>query len=172
MQFIAQIALDDTIAVGLAGRRQRLLLFQCQNRPGLCDEWDPSGGGNAALLVSSVAAVSLTDPPVTSSSTLLAREDTIELRSYVESAPGHTRDDAYCDALDADPDVVLGKVGGRPLWLQSDETPLCACGARMRFVAQIEQHAGGGINFGDTGVGYAFVCDACPQSARFLFQCA
>src|SRR5512147_3002248 len=64
MQFVAQFALDDAHVVGIDPRRQLLLLFQCQNRPGLCDEWDPSGGGNAALLVSSVSPVSLADPPV------------------------------------------------------------------------------------------------------------
>jgi hypothetical protein len=41
----------------------------------------------------------------------------------------------------------------------------------MRFVVQLEPKGGGGINFGDAGLGYAFACDTCAAEARFLWQC-
>jgi hypothetical protein len=170
LQFIAQIDLADADVEGLGERQQLLLLFQCQNRPGLCDEWDPASGGNAAILVRSDVRLQRVDPPTVGPSTLLPREDGLEFRPYVESQAGRTPDDAYCQALDADPNGVIGKAAGRPLWIQGDETPVCSCGSRMRFVVQVEQHAGGGINFGDAGVGYAFVCEKCRESARYLFQ--
>ncbi|MFT4843492.1 MAG: hypothetical protein ACJAYX_003341 [Planctomycetota bacterium] len=41
----------------------------------------------------------------------------------------------------------------------------------MLFFAQLECAGGGGINFGDVGSGYAFVCRRCTASAKFLSQC-
>ena len=43
--------------------------------------------------------------------------------------------------------------------------------SRMTFAAQLECDGGGGINFGDVGCGYAFVCTACGDRAKFLWQC-
>ena len=74
--------------------------------------------------------------------------------------------------VEQDPgDKALGRVGGDPEWIQGDETPTCACGRPMRFVAQLSWTGGGGINFGDAGEGYAFVCEKCPDEACFLWQC-
>ena len=64
MQFLAQLALADCGIPNLAGRGQALLLFQCQNEPGLCDEWDPESGGNAARLVA-LAEAKPAQPPET-----------------------------------------------------------------------------------------------------------
>jgi hypothetical protein len=66
---------------------------------------------------------------------------------------------------------VVGKLGGRPLWIQNDETPKCSCGKKMVLVAQLENWAAGGINFGDGGAGYAFACTRCKAKAKFLWQC-
>src|ERR1043166_6013940 len=81
-----------------------------------------------------------------------------------------TPDDGYAAAR-ARRRSVVGKLGGRPLWVQADETPKCSCGRKMTFVAQLEGDAGGGINFGDTGTGYAFACPRCKAKAKFLWQC-
>ena len=141
MQFLAQLALPDCGIPSLAARNQLLLLFQCQNKPGMCDDWVPASGGNAACLVSLTGATTL--PAV-----------------------------APVVAVSAKPSRgVLGQVGGEPEWIQGDETPECACGARMRFVVQLSPEGGGGINFGDAGEGYAFVCEHCPEEASFLWQC-
>ena len=40
----------------------------------------------------------------------------------------------------------------------------------MTFVAQIEESADRGINFGGGGVSYAFVCTKCKDKAKFLWQ--
>ena len=167
MQFLAQLPLDECGISELASRGQHLLMFQCGNDPGMCDEWDANGGGNAALLVSDKTLQKLEAPP---GPTLLDAESPITFQEYDDSRQDESPDDAYCQALEADR-RVLGKVGGRPLWIQNDETPSCDCGAKMMFVAQLENHGGGGINFGDSGAGYAFACPTCPRSAKFLFQC-
>lgn len=169
MQFLSQLHLSPAGLSAQALRDKVLLLFQCQNNPGLCDEWAANGGGNAALLVSSLARQSLKAP---SGPTLLRRESRFRLVQYDDSASRESPDDAYCASVDAKDSKTLGKVGGRPLWMQGDETPQCKCGAKMRFVVQLEARGGGGINFGDAGAGYAFVCESCAESAKFLWQSA
>lgn len=168
MQFLAQLPLNELGISLLEGRRQYLLLFQCNSDPGMCDEWDAYSGGNAALLVPTETAVPI---PVPTGETLLSGVSRIDLQEYDDSLMQETPDDNYCNALDMPDSKVLGKTGGTPLWIQNDETPACSCGERMLFVAQLEAHGGGGINFGDAGSGYAFVCSKCPSSAMFLWQC-
>jgi hypothetical protein len=156
MQFIAQVRLRD------AGIRDGLLLlFECQNDPGLCEEWDPNSGGNCAMLVP-LAPLALLNPPP--GPTLLDGMDGVRLfrfddpETYSEAAARFHRKD------------VLGQAGGHPEWVQFDETPFC-CGQSMQLVVQLECNGGGGINFGDAGTGYAFFCLACGKNARFLWQC-
>lgn len=133
----------------------------------MCDEWDPDGGGNAAILVPHGDAESPTPPD---GPTTLPSVSRIATTNYDASIQTETPDDGYCSAFDADTSV-LGKTGSAPLWIQGDETPTCSCGTPMIFVSQIEERGTGGINFGDAGAGYAFVCDACQSSAKFLRQC-
>ncbi len=167
MQFIAQVPLAITGIPEFAASDRILLIFQCQNDPGLCGEWDPNSGGNKALIAAPGGAMPV--PPTgevrTPSQTLVIAVD------YDDSVRKNSPDDNYCAALDRDK-TTLGKQGGNPLWIQGDETPTCTCGTKMAFAFQLEAHGGGGLNFGDCGSGYAFACPACRQQARFLFQCS
>lgn len=168
MQFLAQLPLRG---VGLSSKTLEdtvLLLFQCQNDPGMCDEWDPDSGGNAALLTATEGRQPLEVP---AGPTRLPRESKVRLVPYDEGVAGETPDDNYCKAIDANA-LTLGKLGSVPLWMQGDETPSCQCGSRMTFVAQLEARGGGGMNFGDSGAGYAFVCGSCAEQAKFLWQSA
>ena len=167
MQFLAQVGLAETDIENLAERQQLLLLFQCQNEPGMCDEWDPDGGGNSAVLVPQGGTEAPTPP---AGPTTLPSVSPVSATVYDDTNLSETPDDNYCSAFEADTSV-LGKTGGAPLWIQGDETPTCPCGSRMTFVSQIEERGGGGINFGDAGAGYAFVCVDCESSAKFLWQC-
>jgi uncharacterized protein YwqG len=160
MQFLAQVRLVEVAEKGVPPGL--LLLFQCQNKPGQCDEWDAMSGGNAALRVTERGAI-LMDPPVTSRKTLLDDMDGVKL------APLNGK---YEEQV-AKNQAILGVLGGAPLWIQSDETPSCPkCKKAMRFAVQLEERGGGGINFGDAGNGYGFVCSDCPLEAKFLWQCA
>jgi hypothetical protein len=167
MQFLAQLPLD-ALEEASGHEDQTLLLFQCQNDPGMCDDWDANGGGNAALLVSSSSREPLQVPI---GETLLSSETRLSRVSYLAVHAQKTDDDDYCEAVDAPASQVVGKLGGAPLWIQADETPNCECGSPMTFVAQLECRGGGGINFGDCGAGYAFVCPSCRARAKFLWQC-
>jgi len=180
MQFVAQILLPDTGIESLVDREQLLLLFQCQNAPGMCDEWDPDAGGNAALVISTTDAVVLSPPALTPKErkegrdgpTGLGKPQAITAADYDDTRQAEFDDDAYVEALQKKGTAVIGKLGGRPVWIQADETPKCSCGRKMVFVAQIESRAGGGINFGDHGTGYAFICARCKNRAKFLWQCS
>ncbi|MBN9419421.1 MAG: DUF1963 domain-containing protein [Candidatus Eremiobacteraeota bacterium] len=144
MQFIAQLDLGE----------RSLLVFMCQNDPGLCDEWAATGGGNRALLVARRGLVEMAAP--SSGVTTLGAEFYGQL---AETAPEGTRR------------VVLGIWGGEPDWLQGDDTPRCpGCEQEMSFVAQLEEGPDHrySANFGG-GCGYAFACDGCEQ-ALFLWQ--
>jgi uncharacterized protein YwqG len=167
MQFLAQLPIGESDEPGLHRSDECLLLFQCQNSPGMCDEWDAESGGNAAIRVPERGRSPLAIPE---GDTLLGGESRLRFRQY-EPIHGETSDDAYCAALDEAGSHVVGKIGGVPVWVQGDETPVCKCGSAMTFVCQLEAHGGGGINFGDAGSGYAFACSKCAGSARFLWQC-
>jgi uncharacterized protein YwqG len=166
MQFIAQLPLAECDEVAPKRSSQTLLIFQCQNDPGMCDEWDAESGGNLAMIVQAEGGVPLEVPE---GETLLPSESRLRFEAY-QSKDGESPDDAYCEAADAPDSKVIGKMGGDPLWIQNDETPTCQCGATMSFVCQLEDRGGGGINFGDAGAGYAFVCPDCSDQARFLWQ--
>jgi hypothetical protein len=101
--------------------------------------------------------------------TLLDKVDGVNLQPY--TAGGSDPMDEFEKARGQASGPVLGAAGPAPAWIQSDETPDCGCGQPMRFVLQLEDAGGGGINFGDAGVGYVFLCGRCPDPARFLWQC-
>jgi hypothetical protein len=106
----------------------------------------------------------LLDPP-RPEKTLLPQIDGIRFQPFEESS------EAYQKALDESSEPIIGQYSSQPDWLQGDETPQCECGRPMLFVLQLEENAGGGINFGDSGCGYAFVCPPCKTRAKFLWQC-
>lgn len=164
MQFLARFYLPEIVPD--FGLDQTLLLFQCANEPGMCNEWDPNAGGNKALLIGADA----TSVPmqVPGGPTLLTREHRLELEAWTPMKEDSL--DAFLSET-AGRSSVIGKAGGHPSWLQQDETPICKCGNRMQFVAQIDSSADREINFGDGGIGYAFACRLCPSEARFLWQC-
>jgi hypothetical protein len=75
------------------------------------------------------------------------------------------------------------KLGGKPTWIQGDETPECdSCGEPMDFVAQIDsvEHESKHnplskpalgkqeYMFGDVGMIYVFFCFDCLQPACLL----
>ena len=166
MQFLAQFPLQNVFPE-CVDWNSTVLLFQCQNRPGMCDEWAPDSGGNAALLVSLSGSGRLEAPP---GRTLLKSSTSLMFEEYDEAETDDAAEAQCTKSLAARFDQVIGKARGKPLWLQGDETPLCRCGQKMTFLAQLEERGGGGMNFGG-GRAYAFVCSRCRASAKFLWQC-
>jgi hypothetical protein len=149
MQFIVQLLPD-----GASELERSLLVFMCQNDPGMCDDWNPRSGANKSYLFP-VDDLRAAEVPAEGKTTLGAVSG---MRLQAEAPEGAQ---------------VLGRVGGKPEWIQADETPGCpTCGDYMDFFAQLEQghdHSTG-VNFGGDGLGYAFVCKEC-QEAAFVWQC-
>ncbi|MBC9718805.1 hypothetical protein H9Y04_40390 [Streptomyces sp. TRM66268-LWL] len=128
-------------------------VFFCQNDPGMCDEWDATGGANRAFLFRG----ELTAAAVPSEGETLLGAVTA-LRTHPADAPTEER--------------VLGRLGGEPEWIQGDETPDCpSCAGRMTFTAELEEGADyeTAANFGGGGRGYVFHCEPCGEAA-FLWQ--
>ena len=160
LQFLAQLLLDDD--------NRLLVIFQCANDPGLCDEWDANAGGNRAYLFDNQDLRPAPAPP--------GGETGLGEVSAIKTEP--PCNDEYDEAIAAwaartgrSRREVLGGIGGEPSWLQSDETPACVdCARPMRFAAHLEEGHDNqtAINFGG-GVGYAFRCAEHPR-AKFLWQ--
>lgn len=150
MQFIAQLLPQDVPELHRA-----LVIFMCQNDPGMCDDWNPTSGANKAFLFQTEGL-----RPAQAPAQGITRLGAVSaLRMAQEAPPGA---------------VVVGRVGGLPEWIQADETPGCRkCGDFMDFLAQFEQGAEHttAMNFGGDGLGYAFTCKPCQQAA-FGWQCS
>ncbi|MFG2230084.1 hypothetical protein ACGFNX_08680 [Streptomyces sp. NPDC048723] len=58
LQFLGQIVLGDTAPAGPGV----LALFMCAHRPGRCEQWSPTAGGNLALLLPAGDLVSVPAP--------------------------------------------------------------------------------------------------------------
>lgn len=52
------------------------------------------------------------------------------------------------------------KFGGEPHWIQGEEWPVCKCGNKMSFYAQLDS-IGIDMGVGDCGIIYIFICEKC-----------
>lgn len=163
MQFLGQLPHSDSSAL--------LLLFMCQNEPGLCDEWDADAGANQVVAVPTTG-LDLVQPP---SSGEVVRPTRHGARTVLRSEENYeSARAAWSKENDASPREVLGQIGGTPTWLQGEEVPLCSsCQQPMSFVAQLEQGPEWQteMNFGGGGCAYVFNCSCRSASPKFLWQC-
>lgn len=162
MQFLCTIAEEAP--------PRRHLVFMCQNRPGLCEEWDPDYGGNAVVRCD---AAQLRPADLPAQGEVLAAARHAARVVAVEAADYWAARDAWAEANSGRVLDVLGQIGGEPAWQQADETPACNdCGQPMRFVAQIEEGPDHrtALNFG-SGAAYLFACDCAGGRGKFLWQC-
>ncbi|MBE9602252.1 hypothetical protein [Pedobacter sp. MC2016-24] len=142
------------------------LIFMCQNDPGLCDEWDPEGGGNKVIIVNSENLEFF--KPLEGES--LLRETVYGVNLIETDADDY---DSARENWEGNKRQVLGQYDGIPSWIQGDETPECDCCSKsMRFVAQLEEGPDyrTAMNFGGGGVAYLFDCKE-GKTAKFLWQC-
>jgi hypothetical protein len=143
MMFFAHLPLD----VGV------IAVFLCQNNPGMCDDWDATGGANRAFVFTS---------PLSAATVPAGGETLLGAVTALCRHPADTPTEK----------PVLGRLGGAPSWLQGDETPCCpSCTAPMTFRAELEEGAdfATSANFGGGGLGYVFHCHPCSEAA-FLWQ--
>lgn len=167
MQFQGQLPLSDSNGLPSS----LLLLFMCQNQPGMCDEWDADAGGNQVVTVPTTG-LDLVQPP---SSEEAVRPTRYGARIVVRGEEDYeAARAAWSKENDASPREVLGQLGGTPSWLQGEEVPSCSvCQKPMRFVAQLEQGPNWQteMNFGGGGCAYVFHCACRSATPKFLWQC-
>ncbi|CAM4226575.1 DUF1963 domain-containing protein [Comamonas aquatilis] len=162
MQFLGQIR---------SASDELLLLFMCQNDPGLCEEWDADGGGNQVIAVGT-SELQLLQPPADGETLRQTRHGASLLT--VDAADYDQARSQWMESSAKPGREVLGQLGGEPSWLQNDETPQCdSCRQPMEFVAQLEQGPDWKteMNFGGGGCAYIFRCSCAGGSAKLLWQC-
>ncbi|MEU7605642.1 DUF1963 domain-containing protein [Streptomyces sp. NPDC041003] len=155
LQFLAQIHLGD-LPGHTAPTPGVLALFMCANRPGQCEQWSPTAGGNLALLLPADRLEPVRPPDE-------ADQDLLGLGAVRAAVPAPT---APATA------TILGRLGGTPDWLQYDETPDCpTCARPMDFAAELTEGPDPvtAMNFG-SGRAYVHTCTPCGRAA-LLWQC-
>lgn len=164
MQFLGQLRVPSEEGDRL------LILFQCQNDPGLCEDWDADAGGNRALYFPADGELRLADFPTSgevSRNTMYgARVEEHEGGNYDEVREAWTEDHQGRGR------EILGQLFGQPAWIQADQTPECEdCGGTMRFVTQLEEGPDyrTAMNFGGGSV-YVFDCACGSGAAKLLWQ--
>ncbi|MBN2132496.1 MAG: DUF1963 domain-containing protein [Sedimentisphaerales bacterium] len=71
-------------------------------------------------------------------------------------------------SLDEKEDTPRHQLGGSPTWIQGIEAPSCIeCGNAMPFIAQLDTDRSVGMQFGDDGILYVFICTSCRVLASF-----
>ncbi|MFF2205934.1 DUF1963 domain-containing protein [Streptomyces sp. NPDC058145] len=173
MQFLAQVVLNDLDGGAAESKRAVLALFACQNDPGMCSDWEPTSGGNRALLFPLDGLESLPRPEGAEEALLVLGDvRAVDLEQESEDDYDLARE-AWAARSERPESSVLGQLGGRPAWIQGDETPSCSsCAGTMPFVVQLEEgpdHSTA-MNFGGAGCAYAFACQPCDH-ALLLWQC-
>ncbi|MCX4689562.1 YwqG family protein [Kitasatospora purpeofusca] len=189
MQFLAQIVLDwsGAAATGGPGQQDRLLvLFACQNRPGVCQDWEARSGANLALVLPAQGLVPIPLPVPTDLDQgedydpdededevlLLGATRAAEPQVFPDASDFDSARAAWAARTGRPRNHVLGQLNGTPAWLQYDQTPSCAtCAEPMRLAVQLQEGPDPltAMNFG-SGRAYAFTCSACTDAA-FLWQC-
>ena len=152
MKHVFTLDLENHPDEDLREAGKAIQVFQCQNDPGMCDDWDAESGANAAYVREKSIAIS-----GRSDEGLLLKED-----MSIED------EGQFIKLLESDAKCI-GKMGGDPMWIQGDETPACDCGNPMRFVAQVDERACDDFNFGGAGCSYSYMCPEC-KTAKFLWQ--
>ncbi|MEI5102494.1 hypothetical protein RB200_33315 [Streptomyces sp. PmtG] len=143
-------------------------VFLCQNNPGMCDDWDATGGANRAYLLTGQELAPAAVPAAGETrlgAVSALRAEKVAADGYPEALDAWAEDDEAAQ-------LVQGQLGGVPAWIQGDETPGCpGCAAPMTFVAQLEEGYDfyTSANFGGGGIGYVFLCGGCREAA-FLWQ--
>src|SRR5262249_17496652 len=145
--------------------------------------YEPDGGENAVILQPGVTSVPTKE--VAQGPTLYRMVEkeghdrlqpepcefalTVIEEEYIEFLPENERRKMSEDELKAATGKLdENKIGGTPVFMQSDEFPFAG---RCRLLLQLDScSVPFSINFGDAGVGYAFLNEAGDQ-AKFLWQC-
>jgi hypothetical protein len=193
MSHVAALKHDsERLNLGKDGRI--VLIFMCEENPGMCETWDANSGANAVVfLEESQLRPKITLPPTSDTVVLpearvLAweqKEDGVKEEDYPryfnnrdyfalgEAEDGEDEDDEGGDTMSPNSGFKLGSI---PCWVQgAEEGPK----EPFRFVAQLSpivEISGADqlevATYGDYGLAYLFVLpDAEKPEGAFFWQC-
>ncbi len=183
MRFIGQIALDQALFPCVQAQMAYLFMTDEEDGNFVDGTYEPDGGENAVILQPGVLTVPtkelaqgptlyrmvgkaghdrLQPEPCEFAVTVIEEEDT----EFVSEDERWNMSEAEAKAVPGKLDE--NKIGGTPVFMQGDEFPFPG---RCRVLLQLDScTVPFSINFGDAGVGYAFLNQAGDQ-AKFLWQC-
>jgi len=174
MRFICQIALPEHLC---HGTQRMAYLFMTDPADGFVDgTFEPDGGENAVILQPAPFDRVVSARPRAIGPSLRAAHE--EQLGFIASLSGARRQRILRDVelgvteVEVDPAApdpnLKSRLFGEPLWLQNDETP---AGGPWDLIVQIDSaNREFDVNFGDAGVGYAFIRRD-GKAARFRWQC-
>ena len=178
MRFLCQVALPNDKQFG--GQRMAYI-FMTDPEPGgeyVDGTWEPEYGENAVILQPSPFDPIVKTTDLTYGPTLQVPVDgkpgLLDRIMGVKQSPRRRYEDVELKVIETEKPCNLDSLGskltGEPDWLQNDETPTKG---DWRFFLQMDNTSESNdysINFGDAGIGYAFIRTD-GRAARFLWQC-
>lgn len=175
MRFIGQIALDEPVFGDLAGRMA--YLFMTDGDEFVDGTWEPEGGENAFIIQPGRydKQTQLLSVGPTLETWLAQPGHSLRTPHAIEYAVTLTPSDDPDVFADISLETAAGgnwtggnKIGGSPAFLQGPEYP---AGGPWKLVLQLDSaDVPFEVNFGDAGVGYAFISTD-GETGRFLWQC-
>jgi uncharacterized protein YwqG len=184
MRFICQIALDQTVFPGAAGKMA--YIFMTDEADYVDGTWEPDGGENAVIIQPASTPIGIATSSLAEGPTLYEMVETpgkdllipkeceyaVEL-ALVEDPLFQPEQDRrswsneefeeYASALEGN------KVGGTPIFLQGDEFP---GQGEWRLLLQLDStQIPFSVHFGDAGIAYAFISLE-GTVGKLLWQCA
>jgi len=183
MRFICQIKLNDDLFPEAAAQMAYLFITEEDDGKFVDGTYEPDGGENAVVLqpgVTDCPIIQLTEGPslyrmIQKSGFGRLQPESVEFAvSLIEEDDiDFLPESEWLKMPDPERQAAKGKldenkIGGTPVFLQGDEFPF---NGNCRLLIQLDScTVPFFVNFGDAGVGYAFVSEA-GDKARFLWQC-
>lgn len=171
MRFICQIAIDPEVFGQVEGKMA--YLFMTDGEDFVDGTYEPDGGENAVVIQPNGNNVTTTQLAAGPSLYVMREKEDDQLlhpvpcEFSVALKVGDDPDRGFENDTNGD-DLEEAKIGGTPVFLQGEEYPK---GGGWRLLLQLDSvTAPFYVNFGDAGVGYAFL-SADGRTGKFLWQC-
>ena len=163
MRFICQIKLSKSLFGHV--QAEMAYLFMTDEEGNFVDgTYEPDGGENAVILQPGKTARPTS--PLVEGPSLYRMVQKPGAKLLIPETCSFSVNLVECE--DLHDDIKKNKVGGRPVFLQGEELPF---EGQSRLLLQLDCcSVPFYVNFGDAGVGYAFL-NAAGDQAKFLWQC-
>lgn len=182
MRFIGQFELRPELGFSTAAKMAYLFMTDEEDREFVDGTYEPNGGENAVILqpgTTKLPTAPITEGPILYRMVEKPGMDRLQPEACEFSVELIQADDVEFlseeerwKLSDEEAEVATGKfdenkVGGTPVFLQGDEFPF----GGWQLLVQLDScSVPFYVNFGDAGVGYAFL-NAEGDEAKFLWQC-